>query len=63
MGEIKGDDIAGYRIVVEGVSNEIVCHDCITQDELAELTADDIITTSEAEGEDMYFCDRCSKRL
>lgn len=59
MGTIKKDDIRGYHI-----ESEIVCANCATDDEEAGLKEADVITENDAdESEDLYFCDRCNKRM
>ncbi len=57
MGIVK--DVMGYRI-----NDEIVCTECITDDESKEVTQEEIITLEELQStDDTFFCDRCKKRL
>lgn len=59
MSVIEKDDMRGYRI-----GEEIICVDCLTGKEDAELRQDQIITTADIENEEKScFCDRCKKRL
>jgi hypothetical protein len=56
---IKEEDIRGYRI-----EKEIVCKDCVEQEELVDLINDQIITNDEIEhSSSHYFCDRCSMEI
>ncbi len=57
MGYVK--DMAACRI-----GNEIVCDECITDEESQNLTQDEIITQDEIENDDgFFFCDRCKYRI
>jgi uncharacterized protein with PIN domain len=58
MAHIKGEDVRGYE--VEG---KILCSDCMGKDALTEIVEDQILTESEMEEEDFYFCDECKKQL
>ncbi len=52
-------DVLGYKI-----NGEIVCRECITDDESSEITQEDVITRDEVENsDDFYFCDRCKKQI
>ena len=58
MGIINSDDIRGYWF-----ERKLVCRNCVREKELNDLTEEEIITEYEVEGDDLYFCDRCSKQL
>ncbi len=59
MGRIPFDEIAGYF-----VNGQIVCPECLTEDELANLMEDEVITRQSIDdGEEMVFCDRTKKKL
>jgi hypothetical protein len=59
MGRIPVDEIAGFL-----VGRQIVCSDCLKDDERTNLKENQIIhKQSISEGEEMLFCDRCGKRL
>ena len=62
MGIVKQEDIRGYWI---GERNkQLVCADCVKDDEIGDLTEDMILTSQEVEvGEDLCFCDRCHKQM
>jgi len=56
---IKNKKIRGYIL-----DQDIVCVKCVTQEELKEVTEDQIITDDEVEKSDeMFFCNRCNKEL
>ena len=57
MGFYKNEDIVGYR-----VGEEMVCDECITEDEMDALEEGDLILESNKE-DGYYFCDRCKKQI
>ena len=56
--EIEKSEIIGYK-----VGNELVCAECLSPEESAAVTADDVFVKDEADPKTSYFCDRCKKRL
>ena len=54
---IKEDDVAGYQF-----KGGTVCTECATEEDLKDLTSDEIIT-AEGLSEHMVFCDRCKKQI
>jgi hypothetical protein len=59
MGIIKASDIAGCWI-----DSELVCGECLTDDELADAKLDKIMKVRDVEGsEDFHFCDRCKEQI
>lgn len=58
MSHIKGEEVRGYQF-----KDELVCLDCVEKDELKEITEDEILTESEMDEDDYYFCDRCKEQL
>ncbi len=59
MGVINTEDIVGYWI-----EQECVCRDCVSKEEAARASQDDIITAEEVDsGDNLYFCDRCKGRI
>jgi uncharacterized protein YijF (DUF1287 family) len=56
--EVKKEDIIGYRL-----KEEIVCIGCINDNELVDVTQDDIITESGSNTDVMVFCDRCKELI
>ena len=56
---VKLDEVVAYH-----VDDEVVCTDCVTDAEMAEVTADDVMTREECErAVDLAFCDRCRERI
>ncbi len=58
MGIIKVYEIRGYHL-----DKEIVCPECLTKEEKEDAKEKQILTKKDVDGEDLYFCDRCGKRL
>lgn len=59
MAFIKKDDIVGFRF-----DSEVVCTDCVTQEDLQDLKQHNIITEDEVEQADgHFFCDRCKEEI
>ena len=58
MAVIQSDDVVGYHI-----DQEHVCKECATQEEIRDVTLDDIITVHSIDGDNRYFCDRCKEEL
>ena len=56
--EIKKEDIIGYWF-----DQEIVCTDCINENELKDITPDEIITENDINRDVMIFCNRCNKLI
>jgi hypothetical protein len=56
--EIKKEDIIGYWF-----EREIVCTDCVNDNELGNITQDEIITEHDSSKDVMIFCDRCNKLI
>ena len=55
--QYKIDEVDGYI-----VGQDHVCPECITEDELSKIEANDILVEQDLE-EAHTFCDRCSKLL
>jgi len=61
MGRILIDEIAGFL-----VDGQIVCQECITEDEIANIKEDELIIRQAVEADEekeLIFCDRCKGRL
>jgi hypothetical protein len=60
MGTVKKGDIAGIWL-----DPEIVCAECISDDERDNLKEDQIITQDQIyrDDETLYFCDRCKRKF
>ena len=64
MGRVKTEDILGYDINDEHNSFEIVCAECATDEDLKDVTEDQIILEGSFDREEeRLFCDRCKKEL
>jgi hypothetical protein len=59
MAKIPFDEIAGFLL-----NGQVVCPGCVTENELANLKEDEVITWQSIEdAEEMVFCDRGKERL
>ena len=58
MGKIRIEDIAAYNF-----DGEVVCSECVSDEECRNVEESEIITDDEASGDSIYFCDRCKKRV
>ena len=61
MGAISVEDIRGYC-----VGSEIVCSDCVTDEEVRLAKESEIILADEVEKLEcdfIHFCDRCKSRI
>lgn len=59
MSIVENEDIKGFRI-----GEEIVCWNCLTDEETHNLSEDWAIKIDELDQiEKTFFCDRCKKRL
>ena len=56
--KIEKKDIIGYW-----VGEEIICPECINDDELRDINQDDIITEDDVDDGVMLFCDRSGKLI
>ncbi len=56
MGRFKRENIYGYCL-----DESIVCEDCLTDEEDANLKEDQLITQTDED--ELVFCDRCGKRI
>jgi hypothetical protein len=50
------EEVRGFRI-----EDEIVCPDCIEEEEIEEMTKGNLLTEDDLEDES--FCDRCKRKL
>ncbi len=53
----KTESIVGYSI-----GNEVICCDCVTNEEMKDMSLDDIICEEQLE-EAVFFCDRCKEKV
>lgn len=51
-------------IVAYGIEEELVCPDCLTDDDRENLTEDQVCECGdEPDNDNLYFCDRCKKQI
>ena len=65
MGVVRQEDIVAYRVdPANRQGEELICSDCAKDEESENLKEDAIVTRDEVENsDDLYFCDRCKKRI
>lgn len=51
------------QIVGATVGEELVCAECLTEEEWKELTLDTILTEDELTLDTIHFCDRCKEQV
>lgn len=54
------DNIMG---LIDSNKGEIICKDCLKEDELSHIPEEEVITKDKLESGDEYFCSRCEKQL
>jgi hypothetical protein len=54
------DNIMG---LIDSNKGEIICKDCLKDDELSHIPEEEVITKDKLESGDEYFCSRCEKQL
>ena len=61
MGIIDMEELAG----IHSENGQIICAECVEDEELAVVNEDEIITQTEIENADTkaYFCNSCKKRM
>ena len=60
MGDTVNDDILGYRYLDE----EVICSECIADEERVDTTEHETLTESDVDNADEYlYCDRCASKL
>jgi hypothetical protein len=60
MGTIDVNEIVG---LIDSNKGEIICRDCLKDEELSIFADEEAITRDKIAGDDVYYCDRCKKRL
>ena len=60
MQEFDLDNIMG---LIDSNKGEIICKDCLKDDELSHIPEEEVITKDKLESGDEYFCSRCEKQL
>jgi hypothetical protein len=60
MARIDLNDILG---LIDSNKGEIICKDCLKDEELSTIPEEEVITQDKIHNNDTYFCDRCKKQL
>jgi hypothetical protein len=60
MANIELDDILG---IVDSSKGEIICKDCMTEEEVFHIAEEEAITKDKILKDDRYQCNRCNKQL
>jgi hypothetical protein len=60
MANIELDDILG---IVDSSRGEIICKDCMTEEEVFNIAEEEAITQDKILNDDSYLCNRCNKKL
>jgi hypothetical protein len=60
MAEIRWEDVVAIH-----VESDLVCMDCIAEDEREAASLDELMTTNERDRHDerAFYCDRCKRRI
>ena len=54
------DNIMG---LIDSNKGEIICKDCLKDDELSHIPEEEVITKDKIQGDEKYQCSRCNKEL
>ena len=60
MANVDADNILG---LIDSNKGEIICKDCLTEEELAHIAEEEAITQDKILNDDSYLCNRCNKKL
>lgn len=60
MATIELDDVLG---IVDSSKGEIICKDCMTEEEVFLIAEEEAITQDKILKDDSYLCSRCDKKL
>jgi hypothetical protein len=60
MANIELDDILG---IVDSGKGEIICKDCMTEEEVFLIAEEEAITQDKILNDDSYLCSRCDKKI
>jgi len=60
MQRLDLDSILG---LIDSNKGEILCRDCLKDEELSHIPEEEVITKDRLESGDNYFCSRCNKQL
>jgi hypothetical protein len=60
MANADADNILG---LIDSNKGEIICKDCLTEEELSHIAEEEAITQDKILNDDSYLCNRCNKKL
>ena len=60
MGNIDLGDILG---IVDSGKGEIICRDCMTEEEVFHIAEEEAITQDKILNDESYLCNRCNKKI
>ncbi len=60
MQKIDMDHILG---LIDSNKGEIICRDCLQEEELSHIPEEEVITKDKLESGDTYSCSRCNKQI
>lgn len=56
-------DLENLLGLIDSNKGEIICRDCLNQDDLSALPEEEVITKDKIQGNEKYLCSRCTKEL
>jgi hypothetical protein len=60
MQKVDMDNILG---LIDSNKGEIICRDCLQEEELSHIPEEEVITKDKLESGDTYSCSRCNKQI
>ncbi len=60
MANIDLENILG---LIDSNKGEVICRDCLKEEELSNLPEEEVITQDKIQGDEKYLCSRCNKEL
>ncbi len=60
MQKMDMDNILG---LIDSNKGEIICRDCLQEEELSHIPEEEVITKDKLESGDTYSCSRCNKQI
>ena len=56
-------DLENLLGLIDSNRGEIICKDCLKEEELSVLPEEEVITKDKIQGNEKYLCTRCKKEL
>jgi superfamily II helicase len=56
-------DLENVLGLIDSNKGEIICKDCLEEEELSALPEEEVITKDKIQGDEKYLCSRCQKEL